>query len=120
VNEPRENVLIRKTPASSVASSFNPPDDDYSSIKTAELEEQENEIISLAQLQAQAKAEAEAEVRRIEQEKADKIRKVQEHNDAVRKRVKEAQDKEDKLPHGSAERDAARKERQAIEKELIR
>ena len=69
------NVLVRtvrRSPAHSVVSSM----DDISSINSAELEETHNEISKLEELQAQARAEAEAERRKIEQEKADKIRKV--------------------------------------------
>jgi hypothetical protein len=113
------NVLVRtvrKSPAHSVVSSM----DDISSINSAELEETHNEISKLEQLQAQARAEAEADRRKMEQEKADKIRKVQEHNAAVRIRIKEAEEKEYKLKEGTPEREAARKERQRIERELIR
>jgi hypothetical protein len=113
-----QNIIVRRTrksPSQSVVSSI----DDISSINTAELEETHNEITHLEELRAKAKAEADAERRKIEQEKADKIRKIQEHNAEVRERIKVAQDKEDKL-RGTPEYDAARKERQAIERELIR
>jgi hypothetical protein len=115
--EPPENITIQvnPSPTPSIVQSIDPPSDDASSVDSNEeldLEEQVKEM------REKAKRELDAERLKYQQEQEDKVRVIQEHNAAIRKRVKELRDIEDKLKEGTPEREAARKERQRAEREL--
>lgn len=108
-NQTRANLIVSTESVS-----------DVSSIHTEELEEQHDQITILERQREEASREYEMEIKKYQDERLEKIRIIQVQNEEKRKRVKELQDVEDKLPHGSPERETARKARQQVEDKIIR